>query len=115
LLSIYEKFNSDPTWLLTGKEPEADFMCDWSPEVIAACRTVKEIFDSGDEVIVPALLGSLPAMKEAVDRKKKGDKKKDKRIKDLEGDVKRLRKLLEQDFDGAAGAEDGSRLKKKLM
>ena len=115
MLSIYEKFNSDPTWLLTGKEPEADFMCDWSPEVIAACRTVKEIFDSGDEVIVPALLGSLPAMKEAVDRKKKGDKKKDKRIKDLEGDVKRLRKLLEQDFDSAAGAEDGSRLKKKLM
>jgi len=113
LITIGTEFKTSIDWLLTGREPEANFMCGWDEEVQEACRAVKEILESKNGVIVPALLSNLAAFKHAV---KNDDALEDKkRIKDLEEEVKRMRKLLDQDFSGAACAEDGSRLKKKQM
>jgi len=102
-------------WLLTGKEPSTDFMSGWSQEVKTACGLVKEIIESGDKIIVPALLTSLPAMRAAVEGNRGLEEKKmyERRIKELERDVRRLRKLLEPGFGGAAGEEGGSASKKK--
>ena len=112
LVKISKKFDVSIDWLVNGKESTAGFMCGWNEEVQEACRAVKEILESKNKGIVPTLLSNLAAFRQAV---RNDDASKDKRINHLEEDVKRLRKLLEQDFDGAACVEDGSRLKKKLM
>jgi len=99
----------------TSSADSSDFMNGWTQEVKTACGLVKEIIESGDKIIVPALLTSLPAMRAAVEGNRGLEEKKmyERRIRELERDVRRLQKLLEPGFGGAAGEEDGSASKKK--
>jgi len=115
LLKISEASGRTIDWFLTGKEPSTGFMNGWSQEVKTACTYVKEIIESGDKIIVPALLTSLPAMRAAVEGNRGLEAKKmyERRIRELERDVRRLQKLLEPGFGGAAGEEGGSVSKKK--
>ena len=51
-----------------GSEKKNDewFMCGWSPEAQDACRTVKEILDSGDEDNVLALKAILKILTKSI-------------------------------------------------
>lgn len=75
-------------WYLYGNaertNPEAAFMCGWTPEIQEACRTVKKILESGDQKTVAALQQNIEAFETSVKRLDENEKlKEEKRIKTL--------------------------------
>lgn len=117
LFAICEKFNCSFDWLFAehnyddeNAESDAtinikekqnrhnddtpDFLCDCKQETIEACKDVKEIMESGNKVIVPALLSNLAAFKHGI--------RQDKRIDQLDSEISHLKQLHEGSQAGAS-------------
>jgi len=63
LLLLHEKYNVSIDYLLTGKDPSAVFMDEWSPEVRRACSDVKTIMEQGHSEDIVALSANIRALK----------------------------------------------------
>jgi len=63
----------------------SDFMCGWDEVSREACQTLKDIIDSKDKFVVPAILSNLEAFKDSIE--------KNKRLNNLELDVIELKKF----------------------
>lgn len=91
-------------WLLLGKDSSQEFMCEWNEEAVEACKALKEIIESGDAVAKAAIMSNLLAFRESI--------KKNKRIDQLEKDVRELKKRRSA---GSSVADPGGIIEKKAM
>jgi transcriptional regulator with XRE-family HTH domain len=104
LLSISEKFGVSLDWLLTGKDAGAKFMATWPEDIVRACRDLKELIESNDAAILPALQTGLVAFRESVRRKADYDSLK-KRLDSVEKKLKYIEKLRDRSLEGSSGTD----------
>jgi len=114
ILKICEIFDCDFNWLLAGKETQGTPRTDideespefcgtqWTEEDILYCKQLKRIFDSKHPVITPMIISNLAAFEHIVNE----EKKKARKVKNLEKRIEYLEELNEKDWNiGTGGAE----------
>lgn len=127
LLLIQNNYGISIDWLFTGKgnryletvhmavnetPGEYAFMSDWKEDTKNACRDVKEILESDDEVSAFALRSNIAAFRDSVRRK--GDiTSQKKEISALKRRLQHLEKLLETDHSTGTEKAAGTGSNKK--
>lgn len=69
----------------SDKNDTPDFLCGCDDEIIDACKDVKEILESGNETIAPALVANIKAFKHGV--------RQDKRLNEIENKINYIEKM----------------------
>jgi len=88
-------------------EDKNDFTCGWDEETIAACKEIKEIYDSKNKLVISALKTNLAAFTDSI--------KKDNAIKKLSQDVNRLKMLVDPNTSPDIGKAASGIGKKKMV
>jgi transcriptional regulator with XRE-family HTH domain len=109
IAGIFLEYGEHLNWLLTGQWPcaapevadERECICStFSDEIKKACRDVKEILDSDDQVAALALRTNIAAFKDSVERKEE--------IRKLKEEVKNLKKILQADLKAGTSKAAGT-------
>jgi len=121
LLRIHKEFGTDINWLLTGEEPypgndnpdlpvnDIDLLYNADP-FGRASSGLREIFDSGDQIIIDALQSNITAFQISI-RRDRQIKQQAQGIKELQEKYDELKKRfdsLEKRGVGSVGAGSGS-------